>query len=216
MTGDERLWLQAALQGFGLGFSLILAIGAQNALILRHGLAKSFVWPLCLICSLSDSVLIIAGVWGAGSLLETYANLRPILVLIAIAWLVGYAFLRIRDALMMVKSDQPNQTVPTMRLGPALRLCLLLTWANPHVYLDTVVLLGGLSTIWPGDARWLFGFGACLASFVFFFGLGYGAGFAAPLMQRPRAWFWFDLVTGLVMLAIASLLAIKLGGQYRV
>ena len=191
--------LPAAASGFALGLSLIIAIGAQNAFLLRQGLAGRHVAPVVAVCVLSDAVLILAGVAGAGVLVTRFPD-----VVTAVRWggavfLLGYAVLAARRAL------RPGVLVPgTAAVGPAAAVttALALTWLNPHVYLDTVVLLGGLSGTW-GGARWWFAAGAVLASLLWFVALGRGAALLRPVFARPAAWRVLDGGIAVVMAALA-------------
>ncbi|MEM7071457.1 MAG: LysE/ArgO family amino acid transporter [Pseudomonadota bacterium] len=206
----------ALTQGFLLGFSLILAIGAQNALILRYGLIKRFVWQLCLICAVSDSILIALGVLGLGRFIQSFDGLKSIMVWIGVIWLCIYGLLRLRDAYLgwrqNTKATQHTklaQDQSPKALRGVIILCLLLTWGNPHVYLDTIILIGSLANIYAMPQNWFFAIGAIIASFVFFFSLGYGARILAPLMQHQYAWIIFDSLTALIMFSIAGLLLFK-------
>lgn len=186
--------------GFVLGFSLILAIGAQNAFVLRQGLRRSHVLAVVLTCAVSDALLIGAGVAGFGVLVTAAPWIIPVCT-----W-GGAAFLAVYGAMAM-RSAWTGGNAMTLDAGgreslaSAVTACLALTWLNPHVYLDTVVLLGSIAAT-SGD-RVLFGTGAVSASFVFFFGLGYGARLLAPLFARPAAWRILDAIVGLTMWAIA-------------
>jgi L-lysine exporter family protein LysE/ArgO len=195
----------ATLTGFGTGFSLILAIGAQNAFVLRQGLLRAHVFWVCLVCSLTDAALIAIGVAGFGELSAAAPS-----ALVALTW-GGAAFLLVYGALSLRRAFHPGSLRAADRgtgsLRAALLTCLALTWLNPHVYLDTVGLIGAVSTGFPGVADKLaFGTGATLASFVFFFGLGYGARLLAPVFARPRAWAVLDVVIAVVMWSIAATL----------
>jgi L-lysine exporter family protein LysE/ArgO len=190
----------AFLSGFLLGASLIIAIGAQNAFILRQGLLRQHVFVLCLICALSDALLIIVGVAGLGSFISG----NPALVL----WVTGggVVFLFAYALKAFARAFQTN----TVRvegegssLGSAIAACLAFTFLNPHVYLDTVVLLGSLSAQFDGNGRIAYGAGAALSSFVWFFSLGYGARLLLPVFQKPRAWQVLDVLIGLMMSALA-------------
>jgi L-lysine exporter family protein LysE/ArgO len=192
----------AALTGFGTGFSLILAIGAQNAFVLRQGLLREHVFWVCLVCALSDAILIAIGVGGIG----TIAAAAPWAVA-ALTW-GGAAFLIVYGAISLMRAFHPGALRAADANGNTLRAtlltCLALSWLNPHVYLDTVALIGAVSTHFPGTYNMLaFGGGATLASFVFFFGLGYGARLLAPVFARPRAWAILDVIIALVMWSIA-------------
>lgn len=201
----------AALSGFALGASLIIAIGAQNAFILRQGLIRSHVFILCFICALSDALLIAAGVGGLGTIIASAPVLISAVTLGGALFLGAYAFLAFRRAVKpgAMAAGRPE----AMPLGAAVSACLAFTFLNPHVYLDTVVLLGGLSARYQGAARLAYGLGAALASFVWFFSLGYGARLLAPLFSKPAAWRVLDVIIGVVMALLAlSLLAKFLAG----
>lgn len=194
--------MDTATAGFFLGFSLILAIGAQNAFVLRQGLRRSHVLPVALTCALSDAVLIVAGVAGFGALVDRFPSLITVLTWGGAAFLLAYGALAFRAAWRGGAQMQAADDAP-QRLGPVLATCLALTWLNPHVYLDTVVLLGGIAARY-GSERWMFGAGAALASLTFFLSLAYGARLLAPVFARPRAWQALDLLVGLVMWGIAA------------
>ena len=188
------------LPGFTLGFSLILAIGAQNAFVLRQGLRREHVGWVCLTCAASDAVLIAAGVSGFGALGAALPWFGPVMRYGGAAFLIWYGARSIRSAIRGGAVLQAAETSRTPR-SATLATGLALTWLNPHVYLDTVVLIGSVSAQY-GD-RLLFGLGAMTASFVFFFGLGYGARLLAPVFADPRAWRVLDTIIGLVMWGIA-------------
>ncbi len=197
--------LAAAVTGFATGFSLILAIGAQNAFVLRQGLMRAHVFAVCLVCALSDAVLISAGVAGMGTLSAAAPWLPTALALAGAAFLLVYGALSLARAFRTEALRAAGHG--TGSLARALGTCLALTWLNPHVYLDTLALIGAVSA---GFVAWnqklAFGAGAVLASFVFFFGLGYGARLLAPVFARPRAWMVLDMVIALVMWSIAAAL----------
>ena len=186
--------------GFALGLSLILAIGAQNSFVLRQGLKGEFVLPVVLTCAISDAVLIVAGVAGFGALVEA----APVVVDVArwggAAFLVVYGALNFRSAYRGGGSLE-SEKGDTPKLAKAIGTVLVLTWANPHVYLDTVVLLGGISAQYP-DPR-LFGLGAVISSFFFFFSLGYGASLLRGFFASPLSWRILDVGIGITMWAIA-------------
>ena len=187
----------AATSGFLAGFSLLLAIGAQNAFVLRQGVAGQHVFWLCLFCSVSDAILISAGVFGFSALVALTPELTRYLALAGAAFLFAYGGFRFAAAVRGSYDIAPGARTRT--LGSTLALAAAFTWANPHVYLDTVALIGAMSTGFPGMERVAFGAGAVTASFVFFFSLGYGARFLAPLMQSEQAWRVFDTVIGMTM-----------------
>jgi len=189
-------------QGFGLGFSLIMAIGAQNAFVLRTGLDGRHVFIICLFCAVSDAALIALGVGGVGAFLGRWEGLEFWLYLIAAIWLIVYGAMRLREAFRggVALSLEGSETKP---LWPALSMITGLTWLNPHVYLDTIVLLGGISAPLPVMQKWSFGLGATLSSFVFFFGLGYGAKALSPWLRTPKIWRRIDILIALIMFWIA-------------
>lgn len=187
--------------GFGLGLSLILAIGAQNAFVLRQGLRRAHVLPVVLTCAISDAILIAVGVSGFGLLADRLPALAPAMRWLGAAFLLVYGALAFRNAWRGGEHLDPAAR-GTGSLRAAVATCLALTWLNPHVYLDTVVLLGSVAARYPGQGL-AFGAGAVTASFVFFFSLGYGARLLAPVFARPRAWRILDIGIGCVMWAIA-------------
>lgn len=200
--------VSAAISGFLLGASLILAIGAQNAFILRQGLLRQHVFVLCLICAASDALLIAAGVAGLGTLIATSPRLIMAVTIGGALFLFAYAFMAFRrathpEALLAAKKGEGS-------LKAAIAACLAFTFLNPHVYLDTVVLLGSLSASFDGAARIAYGAGAVVASFVWFFGLGYGARLLQPVFARPAAWRVLDILIGVVMAAIGFGLLVRL------
>ena len=197
--------LAAAATGFGIGFSLILAIGAQNAFVLRQGLMQSHVFLVCLVCALSDAILISVGIAGS-TVISTAAQWTTK----ALAW-GSAAFLIVYGTFSFCRAIQPSVLRADGKgaesRGLALITCLTLTWLNPHVYLDTVGLIGAVSTRFENtQSKLAFGLGATAASFLFFFSLGYGARYLAPVFSKPRAWAAFDIGIGLVMWSIAATL----------
>ena len=194
--------ISAAFTGFITGFSLILAIGAQNAFVLRQGLARAHVLWLCLFCAASDALLIAAGVLGFGAMVALFPSLPQIMAYAGAAFLAVYGLQRLIAAW---RGDYALQlTGKTKALWPTLATAAAFTWLNPHVYLDTLGLVGAVSTDFHGAAlKWAFGSGAVAASFVFFFSLGYGARLLGPVMQSARAWRVLDTGIGLVMWALA-------------
>ncbi|MEM6760540.1 MAG: LysE/ArgO family amino acid transporter [Pseudomonadota bacterium] len=187
--------------GFFLGFSLILAIGAQNAFVLRQGLRRAHVFAVVITCAVSDAVLIAAGVAGFGALAEAVPWFEPLMRYGGAAFLLWYGW---RNARSAWRGGQALGTGgdEAQSLRAAVLTVLALTWLNPHVYLDTVVLLGSISAQYPD--RLAFALGAMTASFVFFFSLGYGARALAPLFARPSAWRVLDAIIALTMWAIAA------------
>jgi L-lysine exporter family protein LysE/ArgO len=198
----------AAASGFLLGASLIIAIGAQNAFILRQGLLREHVFVLCLICSLADAVLIAAGVGGLGTMIAASPRLIMAVTAAGALFLACYAILAFRRAMHPEALRAEGSGEGSLRTAVA--ACLAFTFLNPHVYLDTVLLLGSLSGRFAGAARLAYGAGAAAASYVWFFGLGYGARLLQPLFARPSAWRALDIVVGLVMAGIALSLVARL------
>ncbi|MAN97911.1 LysE/ArgO family amino acid transporter [uncultured Roseovarius sp.] len=191
--------MQAGLAGFALGLSLIMAIGAQNAFVLRQGLRREHVLAVVLVCALSDAVLVAAGVTGFGVLSEAVPGLERIMRYGGAAFLLVYGARSFLAAWRGGAALEAGEGAGSLRR--AVLTCLALTWLNPHVYLDTVVLLGSVSAQYAD--RFAFGLGAVTASFVFFFALGYGARLLAPLFRRPESWRVLDAGVGCVMWAIA-------------
>ncbi len=191
----------AAGTGFSTAFALILAIGAQNAFVLRQGVMRSHVFWVCLICAVSDAILITAGILGFGAVTTRYPALPVFMAIGGALFLIVYGLMRFRAALK--GSEAIDATGQAQPLRAAILTCLAFTWANPHVYLDTLALIGAVSTAFAGPDKLAFGLGAISASFVFFFSLGYGARLLAPLLQSPRSWQILDILIGLLMWAIA-------------
>jgi L-lysine exporter family protein LysE/ArgO len=203
--------LPAYATGFALGFSLILAIGAQNAFVLRQGLLRQHVLLVVLFCASADTLLILAGVAGLSALIaDAVGQYASVLYGLAALWLAGYGVMRLSSAIRA--SDAMSTNVTTVNTGRAvLMTAAILTLGNPHVYLDTVVLIGAVSLQFNGISKLAYGAGAITASFVFFFMLGYGASLLAPTMQRPNAWRILDTLIALVMFVLA-LGMVKAGG----
>ncbi|MFN0262715.1 LysE/ArgO family amino acid transporter [Tepidamorphus sp. 3E244] len=191
----------AVLVGFALGLTLIIAIGAQNAFVLRQGILREYVTPVVLICAVSDALLIAAGVLGLGELVRQSETLITVATWGGAAFLLVYAGLALKRATMPDALRPRADSKPT--LAGAVTAALLFTWANPHVYLDTVVLFGIASVEQGGTARLAFWAGGSLASFVWFAGLGYGARLLAPLFAKPMAWRALDVLIAVTMTAIA-------------
>jgi len=199
----------AAAQGLAFGLSLIVAIGAQNAFVLRVGLRRTHVLPVVAVCAASDAALIAAGVGGLGALVDRAPGVLVAARLGGAAFLLGYAVVAARRAWRPPGSLAPEDAPAPAGPWPVVATCLALTWLNPHVYLDTVVLLGSVAGT-HGDDRWWFGAGAVLGSLLWFTGLGYGARLLRPVFARPGAWRVLDAVIALVMAAIAASLLLGL------
>jgi L-lysine exporter family protein LysE/ArgO len=197
----------ASLDGLLAGLSLIIAIGAQNAYVLRQGLRRSFVGPVVAICAVSDFALILAGVSGIGAIVKHAGWALTTVRWIGVAFLAWYglssAWRARRPAALTAAKD-----APAAGRASVIRRVLALTWLNPHVYLDTVLLLGSIASTHGGSGRWWFAVGACVASALWFTGLGFGARLAAGLLATPRAWQVLDLLIAATMLGIAVKLAL--------
>lgn len=203
----SALWSPVAT-GFLTAFTLILAIGAQNAFVLRQGIRREHVFPVCLICALSDAVLIAAGVAGFGAVVTVLPSLPAIMTIGGAGFLFVYGALRFRAAVSGGGGLTPGAAASP--LWPTLATCMALTWLNPHVYLDTFGLIGAVSTGFTGTAKLAFGIGAVSSSVVFFFGLGYGARLLAPLMRTEKTWRILDIGIGVLMWALAIMLIVRL------
>ena len=214
--------LTPLLAGLGLGLSLIVAIGAQNLFVLRQGIRREHVFVVAAICALSDAVLIVLGVSGIGFVLLAVPWLVDVVRWAGASFLVAYGLLAARRAWR--PSGQRSTEEPTAgpapnrprrsarspahdadaartRLLPVVLTCLALTWLNPHVYLDTVFLLGTVANT-HGDERWVFAAGAIIASIAWFFGLAFGARYLGRWLSTPRAWRILDAIIAVVMIAI--------------
>jgi L-lysine exporter family protein LysE/ArgO len=190
--------------GFAASLALIVAIGSQNAFVLRQGILRQHVAPLVLFCSLSDAALILLGIGGAGALIQNNPWLVEASRYAGAAFLLVYAFFAARRALhpsRLLPSDAPG-----LSLKAALAACFGFTFLNPHVYLDTVVLLGTLANQHPQSGRWWFGAGAALASMTWFSALGFGARWLQPWFETVRAWRLLDGLIALTMLGLALML----------
>jgi len=192
------------IAGFLTALSLIAAIGAQNAFVLRQGLRREHVLPVVLTCALSDAVLIATGVAGFGTLSALAPWITTAMLYAGAAFLFVYGALRFRAALRGGEALRPAPGTGAS-LGRTVGTVLVLTWANPHVYLDTVVLLGAISAQYAPD-HWIFGLGAMAGSFAFFSALGFGARLLAPLFANPKAWVWLEVIVGTTMWIIAAAL----------
>lgn len=192
------------LTGFSLSFSLILAIGSQNAFVLKQGIKKQHVLLICVICALSDAILISLGVAGFGVIVNEHPTIETYARYGGATFLFIYSILSFKSAFGQNHALKPEAKALDSTLKVVL-MCLAFTWLNPHVYLDTMVLLGSISTQYKGE-QIQFTLGAVSASFIFFFSLGYGARFLSPLFQNPKSWKLLEIIVGLTMLTIASTL----------
>lgn len=190
------------IAGLSMGLSLIVAIGAQNAFVLRQGLKGEHVFAVALTCALSDAVLIVLGVTGFGRISAALPWLDPVMRFGGAAFLIWYGGRSLLSAFRSEGALAVGETGAAKPLMATLLACLAITWLNPHVYLDTVVLLGTISTQFPGQEAW-FAAGATVGSFAFFFALGYGAGFLRPVFAKPGAWRVLEALIAVIMWAIA-------------
>ncbi len=202
------LALTAAIAGLGLGLSLIVAIGAQNAFVLRQGLRREHVIVVVAICAASDALLIVVGVGGLGTVIQ-----RAGWALVAVR-IAGAAFLTwygVRSAMRAAKPGtlSSDEGGDRMSLAATVTTVLALTWLNPHVYLDTVLLLGSIGGTY-GASRWWFALGAALGSVLWFSALGFGSRALRPLFARPVAWRILDAIIAIVMVSIAVSLIVGL------
>ncbi len=193
----------AFLEGFALSFGLILAIGAQNAFVIRQGLLRSHLFLVCLICAVSDATLIFLGVYGFGSWLSTVENAKLVMTCIAALFIFIYGCLRVKSAL---NPEALNIDTTTTSTGSIALTTLAFTWLNPHVYLDTILLIGGASTRYLGNERDFFAVGAAFASFTFFFSLGYGARSLSTHLSQPRTWKFIDGTIAVLMFVLCGIL----------
>ncbi|MCD7059858.1 LysE/ArgO family amino acid transporter [Pelagibacterium xiamenense] len=201
--------LTVFLAGLGMGLSLIVAIGAQNAFVLRQGLRGEHVLAVCFACAVSDAVLIVVGVTSFTRIASWLPWVDPVMRIGGAAFLIWYGAKSGMSALLSKGSLIVQGRGDTIPLLPTLLTCLALTWLNPHVYLDTVVLLGSVSTQFGGEQT-AFAAGAVAGSFLFFFGLGFGAALLRPIFANAMAWRILEAVIAFVMWSIA--LKLFLGG----
>ncbi|WP_426269804.1 LysE/ArgO family amino acid transporter [Dyella kyungheensis] len=195
----------AYLAGLAAGAGLIIAIGAQNAFVLRQGLQRHFIGSVVAVCILADVGLILLGVAGMGLAVKQHPSLLEWLCYVGAAFLAVYGMLALRRAWQGESGLQPVGNAALSR-GRVVLACLAFTLLNPHVYLDTVVLLGSLSTHYAGNARWFFAAGASTASVLWFLSLGYGARLLLPVFRSPLAWRVFDVAVAVFMLTLAVVL----------
>lgn len=197
----------ACLAGLAAGAGLIIAIGAQNAFVLRQGLQRRHIGSVVLVCVLADVALILLGVGGMGLAVKSQPGLLQVLRFAGAAFLASYGLLAAHRAWRGESGLQPAGDGASSRRRVILA-CLGFTLLNPHVYLDTVVLLGSLSTHYDGQGRWAFAWGACTASVLWFTALGYGARALLPVFRSPVAWRVFDVLVAAFMLTLAGLLLV--------
>ena len=198
--------MTAFFYGLGIGFSLILAIGAQNAFVLKQGLKQQHVFWVCLICALSDSILIYLGVTGFSKIVVDFPLIVTLAKYFGAAFLFLYGLRNFYSAIQNNSGLNPSE-IEKDSLLKIIGMCLAFTWLNPHVYLDTVILVGSISVQFA-DQIYLFAAGTILASWIFFFALGYGARALLPLFKKASSWRVLDVLVGLMMWVIATKLLI--------
>ena len=199
--------LSSFLTGFFLGLSLIVAIGAQNTFVLRQGILDQHVFYVALFCAISDALLISIGVTGISFFFDNFISQNSnILFGLSAVWLSGYGIIKLKSAF---KSNKAIEVEVSKLKGliPTISVAAVLTFLNPHVYLDTMILIGSISQRFSGYYKITFALGASLASFIFFFSLAYGARLLMPIMQRPFSWKILDSLIALIMFTIAFKLA---------
>ena len=197
--------MNAAIAGFVAGLGLIVAIGAQNAFVIRQGLAKSHVFLVVLICAASDTALILAGVGGLGALIQALPWLLLVFKVFGSGYLVWFGVKSVRTAIKgeYLEAQTAGQSLSATKVATT---CLMFTWLNPHVYLDTVIFLGGIANQFPSQ-RWWFALGAALASWLWFAGIGFGAQAASKWMSKPIFWRILDSLIAVLMFTLAAVLA---------
>ena len=193
------------IQGFIIGSSLIIAIGPQNLFVINQGLKKNFVFIVVLICSLSDSLLIICGIYLSNNILSLNTSIITIMKLIGGIWLILYGINKIKNSRQHeINSNEFNES----NFTKVIVTTLAITYANPHVYLDTVILLGSISINF--DNKLYFGLGAIFASFIFFFSLGYFSKYVSKFINKNKTWKIIDILFGLLMIFYGLLFIIKI------
>lgn len=196
--------LSPMITGFGLGASLIVAIGSQNAFVLRQGLKRQYVFTVSTLCFLCDSLLISLGAGGFSTLVAASPGLMRFTLWGGAAFLFGYGLIAFKSAMKPGALDADGEAGDSTGLANVALMTLMLSLMNPHAFLDTVVLLGSLAGRYSGEGRLLFALGAIFASALWFYGIGYGARILAPLFRRPIAWRVLDILVGCTMWGIAG------------
>jgi len=195
--------IQSFLTGFFLGLSLIVAIGAQNTFVLRQGILGQHVFYVALLCAISDALLICIGVAGISFFLDNFTKqVSNILFGVSAIWLFGYGLIRLKSIFRTSKANVKLDS-KSKNLWQTISIAIVLTFLNPHVYLDTMVLIGSISQQFSGYYKITYALGACLASFIFFFSLAYGAKLLTPIMQQPFSWKILDGLIAMIMFTIA-------------
>lgn len=195
----------AFIPGLLVGLSLIIAIGAQNAFVIRQGLARQNVFLVATICAVADAVLIAAGIAGLGAVISSLPWLLEGIRWFGVAYLTWFGITAVRSVFKTQKLEEGDEQ-PTVSIKTIVLTTLGFTLLNPHVYLDTVILVGSVANQFE-DNRWIFGFGAMTASILWFYGLGFGARAASGLMKKPVFWKILDGLIAAVMFSVAAILA---------
>lgn len=194
------------LQGLLLGFSLIIAIGAQNLFVFNQGLIGKYVMIVCLFCSLSDALLILIGYSGLYLIIENNVILQNFIILIGFLWLLGYGVLKIREGMYFDQESNLDIQISHTNNRNLYKTILAIsgiTWLNPHVYLDTVFLIGSISNSVQSEKQFSFLLGAISSSFLFFFFLGYMGFKIGPLIKSPNLWKKINISLGIIMIMIS-------------
>ena len=194
------------LQGLLLGFSLIIAIGAQNLFVFNQGLIGKYVMIVCLFCSLSDALLILIGYSGLYLIIENNVILQNFIILIGFLWLLGYGVLKIREGMYFNQESNLDIQISHANNRNLYKTILAIsgiTWLNPHVYLDTVFLIGSISNSVQSEKQFSFLLGAISSSFLFFFFLGYMGFKIGPLIKSPNLWKKINISLGIIMIMIS-------------
>lgn len=194
----------ALITGFFTGMSLIVAIGAQNAFVIKQGLLRSHVTLVVFVCSLSDALLIILGTGGLGTIIQSRPDLLDVIRWFGVIYLTWFGFKSVRAALRNETLTASNQSAESWK--KVLLTVLAMTYLNPHVYLDTVIFVGSLANQFESQ-RWYFALGACIASGIWFSAIGYGARSASHLMSKPLFWRVLDSAIAAIMFTLAITLA---------
>ncbi|MQY18456.1 LysE/ArgO family amino acid transporter [Nocardia macrotermitis] len=205
---DTSSAVRAALSGLGFGLSLIVVIGAQNTFVLRQGIRREHVLAVVAVCAISDVVLIAAGVAGLGAIIRSAPTVLVVARYAGAVFVIGYGIMAARRALTPgTISGEPSGA--SVALGATLLTCLGMTWLNPNVYLDTVVLLGSFASTYAGAYRWFLAAGAMFGSIAWFTCLGFGARLLGPLFARRIAWRALDSVIALIMFTLGAVLLLQ-------
>ncbi|ABV87297.1 LysE/ArgO family amino acid transporter [Shewanella pealeana] len=195
----------AFIQGMGIGGSLIMAVGAQNAFVLKQGLRRSHSLPIAAICSFIDAIMITAGVAGLGHLILAFPLIKDIASIGGALFLIIYGYGALKSSFSESRMES-EEALAADSLKKAVLTTLAISLLNPHLYLDTVVLLGSISVQFEGTEKQWFGAGAVLASFVWFFSLSLGAKYLSPVFKKPKAWCYLDRFICITMWSIAAAL----------